>query len=809
MTRCSRTRGDSLTLAGFWGMSRGIVVMALLGCLPLAPASGSEKPLSDDDVTFFEQHIRPLLITHCYDCHSEDSGEMAGELLLDRREGWSKGGTGGPAIVPSHPEKSLLMRAVRYTDSELKMPPEDKLSATEIAHLEEWIRRGAKDPRDQPAPVSEEKSIDVEAGRAFWAFRSPEKRRVPAVAREDWPRTPIDHFLLAKMEAEDVVPAAPADRRDLIRRAYFDLVGLPPAPEEVDAFLADSSDEAFDRVIEDLLASPRYGERWGRHWLDVVRYADSNGLDENAGFAHAWRYRDYVIDSFNEDKPFDEFLIEQIAGDLLPYADDETRQRQLIATGFLSLGAKVLAEPDKTKLAMDIVDEQIRTLGRSVIGLTIGCARCHDHKFDPISTRDYYSLAGIFRSTQTMEHDINGVIISRWWEHGLAEGEERELIEELDARIAILHDKLANAEPKEIAALKAEVRRLNKLRDQTPSAMGVREGTIANVRVHRRGSHLTLGDEVPRGFPVVLTRSPVEVQEKSSGRLELARWLTAPDHPLTARVLANRLWRWHFGRGLVKTTDNFGKLGEVPSHPELLDWLAVRLIEEGWSIKQLHREIMRSRVYQMSSHASDETLRRDPDNRLYSRAPVQRLSAEQMRDSLLAVSGLLEPTMGGPACDMPNRDLVFNHTSMDMTDYADRRRSVYLPVIRNHVYDFFQQFDFPDPANVSGDRNTTTVAPQALLLMNSDEVSDSAEAFAERLIEEGPRPDAERVDRAYRIAFGRHATAEEIARSLRFLDRFREAMPQAASAEPRPVPKRAWVALGQVLLVSNEFVYVP
>ncbi len=649
------------------------------------------------------------------------------------------------------------------------------------------------------------------APREPWSFRPVRDPALPEVADRSWVRTPIDRVILARLEAEGLRPAPPASRRDLIRRATFDLLGLPPSPEEVEAFEADPSPGAFEAVVDRLLASPHYGERWGRHWLDVARYADSNGLDENAAFANAWRYRDYVVRAFNEDKPYDQFVVEQIAGDLLgPAPDPAVRYERWTATGFLSVGPKVLAEPDERKMEMDIIDEQVDTLGRAFLGLTLGCARCHDHKFDPITQADYYGLAGIFKSTKTM---TSLKIIARWHEHTLASPQEikvREAHEKLvaarkqtvdafveranqqlllDRKLAKLPAKPETRYPEEtrrdLEALRRDLKRAEESAPAYPSAMGVTDGAVTDVAIHRRGNPRRLGAVVPRRFPAALSRAAPPGKE-NSGRLALARWIASPDHPLTARVMVNRLWRWHFGRGLVPTPDNFGNLGEPPTHPELLDWLASRF-SQGWSITQLHRLIMRSSTYRMGSRPEA----RDPDNRLWSRFRLRRLDAESIRDAMLAASGLLDRTLGGTLFHHKNYELVFNHTSQDRTTYDSVRRSVYLPVIRNHVYDLFELFDFPNPNTMEGNRAETAVPSQSLWLMNSPFVLKAARALAERL--EGST--AERVRSLYRRVHGRAPTDPEIERAAAFLRRYGD-------------PAQGWPALCQAALVSNEFLHV-
>ena len=466
----------------------------------------------------------------------------------------------------------------------------------------------------------------------LWSFAPVRVPPVPRVNDAAWAKSPLDCFVLARVEAAGAKPAPQADRRTLVRRATYDLTGLPPTPEEVEAFVNDASPDAFAKVVDRLLASPHYGERWGRHWLDVVRYADSNGLDENVAHGTAWRYRDYVIAAFNSDKPYDLFVREQIAGDLMaPVGHAPDWREKRVATGFLALGPKVLAESDKKKMEMDIVDEQLDTLGRAVMGMTIGCARCHDHKFDPVSQEDYYALAGIFTSTRTME---NFATIARWHENGVGSDLEmsakaahvRKVAEaeaQVAAAVASADEALGatstppgtlppNPEAKypdetkaKLAALRAAVLAVQTKGPDIPTAMGVTEGLVADTALLVRGDHTTPTKVVPRRFPAAITAgAQPPLSPGQSGRLELANWLTRPDHPLTARVMVNRIWRWHFGRGIVRTPDNFGRLGEAPDDPALLDWLARRFVESGWSVKAMHRLIMSSSTYQMSAAAS-------------------------------------------------------------------------------------------------------------------------------------------------------------------------------------------------------------
>ena len=605
------------------------------------------------------------------------------------------------------------------------------------------------------------------AEERFWAFQPPAEPLPVALEDSRWAATPLDTFVIARLEEKQLRPAPPANRRTLLRRLTFSLTGLPPTPAEVTAFLADDAADAFAQVVDRLLASPRYGERWGRHWLDVARYADSNGLDENYAYANAWRYRDYVIAAWNADKTYDQFVTEQLAGDLLPAAADESlRYERLIATGFLALGPKFLAEKDPRKMEMDIIDEQIDTFGRVLMGLTLGCARCHDHKFDPISTEDYYGLAGIFKSTRTMEHFIK---FARWYENPL---------------------------PGKDSA------------DKSLTALGATEREVVDVPVHRGGSHRDLGVTVPRRFPRVLAGDQQQpFGPHRSGRLRLARWLFAADHPLTARVMVNRLWRWHFGAGLVRTTSNFGTLGEVPENQPLLDWLACRFMENGWSIKAMHRRILSSQTYQMSGRYDAQAAHIDPENRLRWRWSARRLEAEVIRDALLSVSGTIDLAMGGSLLQIENRKYVFHHSQPDNTRYDFSRRSVYLPVVRNNLYDVFSLFDYADASMINGDRPTTTIAPQALFLMNSDLVFEATEQMAENVLAERVLELGDRIQQLYLRVYGRPATDREVMRARAFLAQAEADL--AASAGVHPTGRLgAWQLLCQILIAADEFIYL-
>lgn len=805
---------------------RAAAFATLLAVMSSSPAlrGADDTDAKRKSLEFFESRVRPVLVEHCEKCHGPDK-QWAG-LRLDNRASLIDGGESGPAVTLDDVSQSLILKAVRHDADASPMPPEGKLTPAQIADLETWIRDGLAFP--EGVKVGGLPKPDPN----HWSFQPPADPEIPAVRDSSWIRTGVDSFILSELEKKGISPSPEADRRTLIRRVTFDLTGLPPEPKDIDAFLADERPDAWNHVVDRLLASTAYGEHWGRHWLDVARYADSNGLDENVAHGNAWKYRDYVVRSFNDDVPYSQFLTEQLAGDLLSADDRQARERQLIATGFLSLGPKVIAEVDEKKMQMDIIDEQLDTLGRAFLGMTFGCARCHDHKFDPVSTADYYGLAGILISTRSMESFVK---VAKWYENPLPtpeseaakaaweqqvaakKSEIETFVAAADAKVreslpegTPAPEKLETRYPEETAKSLKELRdslaKLEKATPEVPSAMGVTEARVSDVPIHIRGSHLKLGDVVPRRVPTLMKGPETpEFSQSQSGRLELARWLTDPRHPLTARVLANRVWRWHFGRGLVASTDNFGTLGDRPTHPELLDWLAHRIVEDNWSIKALHRRLVLSNTYRQSTEVSPATLTADLDNRLWSRFNVRRLSAEEVRDSLLATGGLLDRTAGGPVLTVPNRGYLFDHTSKDLTKYDSLRRAIYLPVIRNNVYDFFQLLDYPDPAVANGDRSSTTIAPQALMMLNSDLVMDAAAGLAKRLVEGGDRDDAAKLERAYQLAYGRSPTPSETQQQLAFLEAARRTVSETAGSEQAVDP---WSILCQVLLASNEFIYV-
>lgn len=768
----------------------------LLGSSLVSRGATVEQIQAKSEVQFFESRIRPVLVKHCYECHSADAKIIRGGLQLDHRAAMRAGGDGGPILEPGKAEGSRLIDALKH-DS-LEMPPDGRLPDSVIADFVTWIERGAVDPRTKVVH-GRLKPVDWDAAAKHWAFQKITDPVPPELDDSDWLKNPIDQFVLQKLRVSGFAPATRANKRTLIRRASFDLIGLPPSVKEVQDFLRDESSDAFAKVIERLLDSSHYGERWGRHWLDLVRYANSNGADENHSLPNAWRYRDWVIRMLNDDLPLDDFIVQQLAGDLLPVPEDEAAAGDLLtATGMLVLGPKMLAEQDKDKMIIDIVDEQIETVGRTMLGLTVGCARCHDHKFDPISAQDYYALAGIFYSTKTMAHKGH---VSKWMERPLPSREIRAKREPFQAQldkeqaklVVLLEARGRDDESLDFGELKRQERLVKELKKKLPPyqmVMAVAEGTPTDLAVHIRGNHLTLAsDVVPRAMPKILTsvhEGPM-VSAEASGRLELARWLASPENPLTARVMANRIWMWHFGEPLVRTPSNFGLQADAPTHPELLDWLAQELIRGRWSLKNMHRLIMNSATYQMNSHAVAKDEERDPDNRLWRRQNRRRLEAEAIRDSILAAGGELELTAPKAA---------------EETD--SKQRAIYLEINRSKLYEMFSMFDYVEPGTHIPQRPTTITPQQSLFMMNSPLVIEQAENLAKQLLKNGATDNQQLIRAAFDRLYSRLPLASELDRIQQFLNDSE----RSASDDSDERRLQAWSALCRTLIAANEFTYV-
>ena len=847
-------------------MRKSHAIAELLFLAGIAAALRCSAAIQPDQAAFFEKSIRPALVEKCYKCHSAEAEKIKGGLLLDTREGIRRGGDNGHAVVPGDPGESLLLEALRWTNKDLRMPPEKeggKLPDNVIADFEQWVKMGAPDPRDGESKVVERIIDPVKAKEEFWAFKLPKAAPAPAVKDSAWPRTEVDRFIRAAQEAKGLRPVADADARTLIRRVYFDLIGLSPTPQQVEAFVREcppgdlsTPNTQLSTLLDALLASPQFGERWGRYWLDVARYAESTGKERNFTFPAAWRYRDYVIASLNADKPYDEFIREQIAGDLLPAQSDAERDEQLIATGFLALGPKGLNEKNREQFRMDLIDEQIDATTRAVTGLTVACARCHDHKFDPITQREYYGLAGIFRSTQTFygtgggdsKRNRNGSPLLTL--HAASRPET-------SLPVAAPQN---SAVPPNVDALLAKAaagnsKRLNRLKQMTPAereavaqrllarnggkpaknrkarmpeagrqggalldnaCMGVSEGRTIDARLLARGEIGESGETVPRGFVSVLTNGPVpELSAAQSGRLELAHWLTTPSNPLTARVAVNRVWQHLFGEGLVRTPDNFGATGEKPSHPELLDALAVQFIRpvseggHGWSIKSLIRALVLSRTYQLASTLDSAANETDPDNHLLWRASPRRLDAEAIRDAMLAASGQLDlaPLHGSVVAMIGDGYIGRGLRPEAFTDAESKKRSVYLPVVRDFVPAVLEVFDFAEPSLVVASRDVTNVPSQALYLMNNKFVREQAAAMAKRVLAT-PLDFAGRLDLAYQLALGRPATAAERDRAGKYLlDEARGLIP-VKNGDRDEAAQVSWATFCQALFACAEFRYL-
>jgi cytochrome c553 len=915
---------------------------------------------ADEPTEFFEKRVRPILMTKCAPCHNRQA--YVAKLDLTSAEGFLRGGESGALVNANQPEESRLLKAIGYSET-LKMPPTGKLKADEIAALSQWVKMGAPYPGAADvkpeakwnAPKSTREFTEEE--KAYWAFQPLANVELPKVKNQAWVKSPIDAFVLQKLEDKGIAPAPPADKLTLLRRATFDLTGLPPTEKEMAEFLADNSPDAFAKVVERLLASPRYGEQWGRHWLDVARYADSTGNDEDHRYPHAWKYRDYVIEAFNKDLPYDQFVREQLAGDLLPATDGgEINKRGIVATGFLALGAKAIAQQDKQKMLYDVWDEQVDVTSKAFLGMTMACARCHNHKFDPILTKDYYSLIGIFAATRSFTNPDSHVSVvlekplipkAEWQQYQAAKKSYNEKQKRLRLALDVLKDeaqtrlvkqygnRLANimlaarkvyegeAKAEEVAApIGLDVARLQKWIDfLKPSAAVVRgylnewnaapadkrpavaqsyqlrfmkrldqwqasivewqtkyqkalsenqpflpdrpgfeegedrffyeiyfaeglfgvsdkeqkfftteqwatieklhkqqeelkklappepefacaieEGEPVKQKVLVRGDYNNLGEDAPPAFPAILARYDTRPQFSGSGRLQFADWLTRAENPLPKRVLVNRLWQWHFGEGIVRTPDNFGKMGERPTHPELLDFLAAEFIKQGYSMKAMHRLLMLSNAYKMASE-NPAAMEADPDNRLLSRFNRRRLTIEEMRDGMLLIDGTIDLTMGGTLQSGRGTDGENNQGRLSLNPEKAKRRTVYLPLRRANLPTLLNLFDFGDATTMSGKRQLTNVATQALFWLNSEFLTERSADFTQTLMAD-KKENAERVTIAYRRILSREPKSDEIASALKYIEGFKQrfAGDQAES--------KAWQSFIRILLSSNEFVYV-
>ena len=833
------------------------LVSVFFGTVPCARA--------DKGVEFFESKIRPVLVNRCYSCHSAEAAAkktLKGGLLLDTRKAIRKGGDSGPAIVPGKPADSLLIAAIRHKS--INMPPKGKLPEQVIADFVRWVQIGAPDPRD--GKVAADSAIDVKAARRLWVYQTPKLPLRPKVANTNWPRGDIDRLVLARLEVNGLRPAGLADKRTLIRRAAYDLLGLPPTPKEIAVFLADNGPGAFNRVVDRMLKSPDFGIRWARHWLDNVRYAQDDptcAANSNGAFSIG-PYRDWVVQSFNEDLPYDQFVRLQVAGDLIPLGSAE----RINAAGFTATGiwglAHLVEGNDKEKVVADFVDEQLDVLGRTFLGLTISCARCHDHKFDPIAQADYYALAGIFYSshiftykgksarqrdrvqiraftTKTRQREfephekqiakLNSQIaaIEKRHENALELMQVRRDLKaqvmlqaktanekaRIARRIKVLRDKESNLvadqkkkgwnenppELKKHAKLTAERDKFKKKLGRFPLRMVMREGPVpgtrhkkpGDMRLYIRGNHLSLGQTIPRAIPRVFAGGGKKIKITGSGRLQLARWLTRPDHPLTARVMANRIWQHLFGRGIVATPSNFGRLGQRPTHPELLDYLAVRLLQSRWSMKSLIREIMTSRAYQQASRSTAKNLARDPGNRWFGRMNRKRLDAETLMDTL-----------------------AWHNDRVKRSDAAAPRwklalsgRALFGEFSRDKPQTKLDLFDGANPDLLVPRRADSTSAPQALFMLNNGAALSTATRLAKKTMA-ASADKKRRITFLYKRLFGRPATEREQSVAATIIDQLRKTRRQLVAAGQKRVNVKTgpWEDLCVALICSNEFLYV-
>ena len=809
----------------------GCTVIACAGlAVQTAPKPASKVPASTD-TTFFEAKIRPILSKECLPCHSRKAGAVQGGLSMDTRAEMLMGASKGPLVIPGKPKDSLLIQVVRHLHPTLKMPPSGKLTEAQIQTLEGWIAKGAFDPRGSQQQIIRPETKEQKE----WAYRKPVMPVVPTETNGGWASQPIDRFIAAAQKRNGLLPASPANGKMLLRRIAMDITGIMPTASELDAFPDKPTQADIQKAIDTYLESPEYGRRWGRHWLDVARYAESSGKDANVAYPEAWRYRDYVIDSFNANKPYDTFIREQLAGDLLPSASAALTATQTIATGYLAIGTKSHTERNTRQFRLDVADEQIDAIGQGILGLTVACARCHDHKTDPISQRAYYQLAGVFLSTEThtasaptnqQRQGSDGIALpvdaSVYRPTGLTPFEQRLLTNQMSALVQ-QREELIQAQRRNRTAgnggLVVLQSRINVLEHQLsrydasgrlkPFAMGASEKVILeDCPIYARGERTQPGEVVQRGIPAFLGASTeTSVPRTSSGRLQVADWLVSKDNPLTARVFVNRVWHYLFGRGLVASCDNFGVTGMRPDHPELLDYLAIRFMENGWNIKSLIRDIMLTKTYQLDSTPGIKAAQVDPENVQLSHQRVRRMDAEAIRDNILAVSGDLDLRVpdGSPMVKVDGqfaRRPAFDPQTMTMP-----YRSVYLPIVRDTLPDALAVFDMAEPSLVTGVREETTVPSQALFLLNAPFVIDAAIKASAR-IPAASRTQDERIESVFRMILGRMPSATEVKASKAFLDSF---VPESQvnsgvySRVARNAERARWTVFCQSLMATVEF----
>jgi cytochrome c553 len=778
----------------FWAIALFVGI-----CAAARAAANEPTPPTAGQVEFFENKVRPLLADKCYRCHSakaEEKGKLKAGLHLDSLSGLLKGGDSGSALTPGDPAKSFLVEAVNYRNEDMEMPPKGKLKDAQIKIITDWVKMGAPwpgvDTSAAIAPNTPKQAYDWDHfRREHWSFKPIIKVEPPGVTDTSWPSSPIDHFTLAKLEAAGLKPNNKAGKVTLIRRAYLDLIGLPPTPEQVGAFLNDSGSEAFAKIIDKLLSSSHYGERWARHWLDVARYSDGlGGFGDGNALPDAWRYRDWVVNALNTDMRYDQFVARQIAGDVLEGDPDP------VATGFFVVGPSYTSDggdPEaKAQAEAETLSDRVDTFSRAFLGLTAACARCHDHKFDPITTQDYYAIAGIFKNTRNGEHPLVLQAVVDAFNIGqeaiknqnnavnqfLNDETKRLMVERKD-----VEKTMGEGPKKKVAEMRAELERLKKIAPKKYEIAHVLQESGSNdMHVALRGDLRKKGELVPRRFIQILAGETPPHYTHGSGRRELAQSVIAPDNPLTARVIVNRVWNWHFGKALVRTPSNFGILGEKPTHPQLLDWLATDFIEHGWSLKRLHRQIMLSSTWQMSSQFDKEKFAVDGDNKFIWRMNPRRLEVEVWRDSLLAVTAELDRTVGG----RPDGEIL-----------RSKRRTLYATISRTgdrfESDAFLRLFDFPAAVSTSASRPTSTVPQQYLFMLNSPFMTERAKTLGNHLhgLQE-PLPG--RIRKVYQQLYSRTPDPAEIDLGMQWLGE-------------SPTPE-AWRQYAQVLLSAHELIQI-
>ncbi len=851
-------------------LALAVLVAGLFACVPgfrsRAQDTKADPPaFTAAQVSFYEKEVLPVLTQHCLKCHGADPEKIKGGFDLSTRKAVLEGGDTGPGVDLAKPGDSLLLKAIHYKADEHKMPPKGKMPDKEIAILEKWVKEGLPVPtaRLGGETAKAPKGVVTEEAKRYWAYQPVKRPDVPVVKDKAWVRTPIDAFVLAKLEAKGLKPVAPADKAALIRRATYDLIGLPPTPEEIDAFVKDEAPDAYEKLIDKLLASPHYGEKWGRHWLDVVRFAETNGYERDSAKPHAWRYRDYVIKSFNDDKPYTQFVKEQLAGDEVPGYNPDA----IVATGFYRLGTWDDEPADPLQALFDGYDDLVATAGQALLGSTFNCARCHDHKADPIPQSDYYKLVAFMRDVRPHSYDANLRSTPSFTD--ITPPEQRAKYEDelkkRQSRVTEIKKAMEAIEDAVIKTLSAEDQRASEGTDRpqvvskkvAPALKGQQKDEYVALKKERvelerktapagqqlalsvnncdktpptthilvRGSPHAPGKEVKPGFPAVLGLpdpdiAPPKADAKTSGRRTvLADWIASKDNPLTARVFVNRVWQYHFGKGIVPTANDFGKLGEQPTHPELLDWLASDFMAGGsgapaggsppqgaWKLKRLHKLIMTSSTYRLSAVADAANLKADPANALLWRFNMRRLSGEEVRDTILAVSGSLNLKQFGPSTypKIPQEVLAGQSVPgqgwpASPPDEA-HRRSVYAHVKRSLRVPILVGFDQPDPDSSCPVRYVTTVPTQSLGLLNGEFANEQAEAFAKRLQKDAPNDLAAQVARAIRLTTGRVPAANEIKADVAFVARVKE--------KHQLDDLKALTQFCLLCLNANEFVYL-